>query len=246
MGELTAIGFTAGQSTFHQLDPRTKQILLVLFSSLSLWGHVTFLALLSIATLFFLRLAKVNFSRLIREIRYFLIFLLFVFCVRTVTLPNGWTFVSDAGGAAQALMVCWRLLLVVLMGLLVMTTTRTADIRAALVWFLKPIPWVDEKMAATMVGLLVRFLPVILIQASEISDAQRARGIDRRKNPLTRLMRFCIALFRSVFLRADELTDAMQARCYNENRTLADLAFSRCDGWAIGAGILVCLTVGLP
>jgi energy-coupling factor transporter transmembrane protein EcfT len=66
----------------------------------------------------------------------------------------------------SALIVCWRLLLVVSMGVLLMATTRTADIRAALVWYLKPIPVVDEKMAATMVGLVVRFLPVILFQAS--------------------------------------------------------------------------------
>jgi energy-coupling factor transporter transmembrane protein EcfT len=143
-------------------------------------------------------------------------------------------------------MVCWRLLLVVFMGILLMATTRTADIRAALVWLLRPVPLVNEKMAATMVGLVVRFLPVILYQAAEISDAQRARGIERRKNPMVRLMRFTLPLFRRVFLSADELAVAMHARCYSEHRTLRQLAFSRLDGQVAGVGFLLCLTVFFP
>jgi energy-coupling factor transporter transmembrane protein EcfT len=132
------------------------------------------------------------------------------------------------------------------MGFLLMATTRIAHIRAALVWFLAPIPLVDEKALATMVGLLVRFLPVILFQAAEISDAQRARGIERRKNPLIRLVKFSIPLFRRVFLSADELAAAMQARCYSEQRTLPQLAFGRLDGVAMGAGALLCLMILIP
>ena len=97
-----------------------------------------------------------------------------------------------------------------------------------------------------MLGLVVRFLPVILFQAGEIADAQRARGIERRKNPLIRLMRFTIPLFRRVFLSADELTAAMQARCYSEHRTLPDLVFTYWDGLAVGAGMLISLTALLP
>ena len=142
--------------------------------------------------------------------------------------------------------MCWRLLLVVIMGVLLMATTRTADIRAALVWYLKPVPVVDEKMAATMVGLVVRFLPVILFQGAEIADAQRARGIERRKNPLIRLMRFTIPLFRRVLIRADELAAAMQARCYSEQRTLPELRFASRDTLALGIGFLLSSTVMLP
>ncbi|MBC2709862.1 MAG: hypothetical protein HGJ94_02270 [Desulfosarcina sp.] len=184
MGELTAIGFQPGQSLLHRLDPRTKQALLMGLSVISLWGNLTFLVLFTTVMMLFLRAAGLRISRMIREIRYFLFFLFFVFGVRTVTFTGDWIPTISADLAGEAMMVCWRLLLVVLMGLLLMATTRTADIRAALVWYLKPLPLVNEKMAATMVGLVVRFLPVILFQAAEISDAQRARGIERRKNPL--------------------------------------------------------------
>ncbi len=246
MDELNTIGFAPGQSPLHQLDPRTKQAMLMGLSAISPWGQLTFLVSLSVVILLSFRAAGIRLSRLIGDIRYFLLFLLFVFVVRTVTFAGNWIPNISVDLAGEALMVCWRLLMVVSMGALLMATTRAADIRAALVWYLKPIPIVDEKMAATMVGLVVRFLPVILFQAAEISDAQRARGIERRKNPLSRLMIFSLPLFRRVFLSADELVAAMQARCYSEHRTLPDLSFSRHDGLAIGAGILISLTVLFP
>jgi len=244
MGELTAIGFIPGHSLFHRMDPRTKQALLMGLSVVSLWGTPFFLTLLSFVLLCGFHAARVRLGRLAREIRYFLVFLLVIFGLRTVTF-DGWMPVVCRDSFAVALLVCWRLLLVVLMGLLLMATTRTAHIRGALVWYLKPIPLVDERMAATMVGLVVRFLPQILYQAAEVSDAQRARCIDRRKNPLVRLKRFGIALFRRVFLGADELVAAMQARCYNENRTPPDLAFTRIDLLALLAAVLIAATLFL-
>lgn len=246
MGELTSIGFNPGQSLLHRLDPRTKQALMMGLSVFSLWGGLPFLLILTLTLLILLRSARLKILRLIREIRYFLFFLLFVFIVRAVSLDNRWLPAISPAAAADGLLVCWRLLLVVLMGVMLVATTRIAHIRAALVWYLRPIPLVEEKMVATMVGLVVRFLPVILFQAAEISDAQRARGIERRKNPLIRLVKFSIPLFRRVFLGADELAAAMQARCYSEQRTLPDLAFGRCDFLVAAVGTLLCLTVLIP
>lgn len=246
MGEITAIGFTPGRSLFHRLDPRTKQALLMGLGGISPWGDLFFLATLSAAMLFFFATARVPFGRLIREIRYFLFFLAFIFCLRTVSFNGMFTPVFAADQAVEAFTICWRLLLVVLMGLLVMATTRTAHIRAALVWYLRPVPLIDEKMTATMVGLVVRFLPQILFQAAEISDAQRARCADRCKNPLLRLKRFAIPLFRRVFTRADELVAAMQARCYSENRTLPELGFTSMDLLAMIAASLIALTAIIP
>jgi energy-coupling factor transporter transmembrane protein EcfT len=246
MGELTTIGFRPGQTLLHRLDPRTKQALLMGLSVASLWGELAFLALCTVVMMVCANAAGMRIRRLIVEIRYFLCFLCIVFVVRAITFTARWTPTLPSDAAGEALTVCWRLLLVVLMGVLLMATTRTADIRAALVWYLKPVPAVDEKMAATMVGLVVRFLPVILFQGAEIADAQRARGIERCKNPLIRLMRFTIPLFRRVFISADELVAAMQARCYSEQRTLPELSFTWRDGLAVGVGILLSATALLP
>jgi len=242
MGELTAIGFKPGKSPLHRLDPRTKQLAVMILSVTCLWANLIFLSVTSIVMMSLFHWTHLRVSRLVLEIRYFLFFLLFVFVVRAISFTETMLPIITAAQAQVALIVCWRLLLIVFMGVLLMSTTRTADIRAALIWGMKPLPFVNERIAATMVGLVVRFLPLILFQASEIGDAMRARGIERRKNPLIRLIRFTITLFRRVFLRADTLVDTMQARCYNEHRTLPELAFSRNDIIAFGSALIVFLT----
>jgi biotin transport system permease protein/energy-coupling factor transport system permease protein len=118
--EITAIGFTPGPSLFHRLDPRTKQALLMGLGAISPWGNFIFLTALSASMLFFLANARVPFGRLIREIRYFLVFLAVVFCLRAVSFKSVIPPVFAVDQAAAAFTICWRLLLVVLMGLLVL------------------------------------------------------------------------------------------------------------------------------
>lgn len=246
MGELTAIGYTPGHSMLHRLDPRTKQALLMGVSVVSVWGQVAFLASFSLLLFFSFWAAGVRIGSLVREIRFFLFFLLFVFGLRTVAIDGDWALSYSTEAAKEAFLICWRLLLVVLMGVLLVATTRTAHIRAAMIWFLKPVPFVKEQMAATMVGMVVRFLPLILFRAGEISDALRSRSMQRRKHAVFRMMIFTTVLFRRVFLDADEFALAMQARCYNEQRTPPLLVFTRLDAVAVGMVFLLSLTMLAP
>jgi energy-coupling factor transporter transmembrane protein EcfT len=90
-----------------------------------------------------------------------------------------------------------------------------------------------------MMGLIVRFIPVILNQAKETAEAQRARCLENRKNPLYRLVRLGIPLIRGTFEQADRLIVAMEARCYTENRTDPALSASRKDWIALLVVILL-------
>ncbi len=246
MGELATVGFTPGNSYLHRLDPRTKQILLMVLGMTSLWANVLFLALTSVVVISLFHSTNLGLYRLIRETRYFLFFLLFLFIIQAVHLNEQLIPVITWGRVVLALIFCWRLLLIVIMGMLLISSTRTAEIRATLIWALKPIPLVNGETAATMVGLIVRFLPLILFEADEIGDAMRARGVEQRKNYLIRMIRFTTTLFRRAFLRADELVDTMQARCYSEHRTLPEISFALNDLIAAAAGILMLLTALIP
>ena len=245
MGAISTVGFKWGGSPIHRLDPRTKQIIVMVMSSACFVGSVYFLSLLSIAIVCCFYLSRQQVRGLLSEIKLFLLFLLFIFLVRSLTLGDRFLPVTDFSQIKMALVFCWRLLLVVLMGVMLMSTTRTSDIRAALVWELRPVPFVNERMAATMVGLVVRFLPLILFQAGEIGDAMKSRCIEERRSPSYRLIRFTIMLFKRTFLRADDFIDAMQARCYNEYRTMPVLAFRANDGITAGLAIVILLTVPL-
>jgi hypothetical protein len=73
----------------------------------------------------------------------------------------------------------------------------------------------------------------LLDQAKETAEAQRARCLDNRKNPLDRLVRLGFPLIRRTFEQADRLIVAMEARCYSENRTEPALCATRKDWMAL-------------
>ncbi len=166
LGELTTIGFKPGDSPLHQLDPRTKQLVLMILSVATLRGDVPFLLLTSTVMISLSHSANLRIRRFFLEIRYFLFFLSFVFVFRAVSFNDQLFPILSLDEVKVALIICCRLLLVVFMGMLLMSTTRTADIRAALIWGMKPLPFVNERITATMVGLVVRFLPLVLFQAN--------------------------------------------------------------------------------
>jgi len=87
-------------------------------------------------------------------------------------------------------------------------------------------------------GLILRFVPVIFHQAGEIAAAQKARGVENRKNPVFRLAKLAFPLMRRTFERADNLVAAMEARGFTENRTDSKLALHKRDWISL---IAVCL-----
>jgi energy-coupling factor transporter transmembrane protein EcfT len=82
---------------------------------------------------------------------------------------------------------------------------------------------------AVMLSLLIRFVPVVIQQVRQTALAQRARAVECRKNPFYRAVKLVSPAMRRVFLTAENLTVAMEARCFSENRTDPKLAFGRAD-----------------
>ncbi len=242
MAELTAFGYRSGRSLLHRLDPRTKLISLILISIGSLGADLSGLAVLFLLFLAALRPIHWSLSAVIREIRYLLFLLTLVFLARAFSAagtPVGsvWDVTVTREGLFEGLLISGRLLVVVLWGLIFVAVTRPAEVRATIVWLLGPVPLIPEKRVATMVSLLVRFIPVIARQARETGDAQRARGIEARKNPVFRLTAFAVPLMRRIFQDADQLVIAMEARCYSEDRTGPDLTWHRRD-WLVLPAIM--------
>ena len=144
-------------------------------------------------------------------------------------------------GLVEGAIVCWRFLLVVALGLVFISTTRVSEIKRSVAWFFQPVPGVPEKRVATMLGLIVRFIPVIFKKAGEVTMAQHARCIGSRKNPFFRLKIFTIPLLRSVFRDAGNLAMAMEARCYSEHGAIHVAAASRNDWILLIAGSSLCV-----
>ncbi len=238
MAQTITFHFQPGTSFLHQMDPRCKIICLALVSLSTLKAVTAGLLLLTLLFAVLAWDADLPGKTIFFELRYFGLFLLVVFISNCLTQP-GTPIYSLKGinitreGVVEGLFASWRLALIILMGLLFSVSTRPKDIRTAIEHLLAPIPFVPEKRIAVMMGLIVRFIPVILGTTREISDAQRARAIDQRKNPILRMSRLVLPVMRRTIGRSQRLADAMESRCFDENRPTPPLKMVRTDWQAI-------------
>lgn len=228
------------------MDPRFKLAGLILLSLSALWTGLPGALVLVAAPLALLAAARLPWSSAFRDLKVFFILLAFVFVARALSAeaPPAWTVLGiplSPVGLREGLLVAARLLAVTLLGLALVVTTRPSDITAAVEWALTPVPLVPGPRIAVMMGLIIRFIPLIFDQARETSDALKARGLENRRNPVRRLAKLILPLVRRTFLDADQLALAMEARCYSERRTGPELHAAPRD-W-IGLGIVA--AVGL-
>ena len=248
MAELTSFGYRAGDSLLHRIDARFKIISLILLSLVSLNVNFRGLGLLTVALLGVIFNARLPLASGFKELRYFLILLLLIFVTRVLAtdaapLINLKYFTISMQGITNGVLVCWRLALIVILGFAFISATPPSAIKAAVQWLLKPVPFIPEKKVAVMMGLILRFVPVILDQARETAEAQKARAVENRKNPVYRLTKFGFPLIRRTFERADDLVLAMEARAFTEHRTDPELTADKRDWVALVVVCCLCFSL---
>lgn len=249
------LGYQPGTSLLHELDARVKLLALAAISISSLSAGGVLLVLACMVTAAGIHLARCPLLACIVAMKWYMVLLFCVIVARTLTTAGDPLFpagVSFATSLIETLPMSWqglmagvllalRLLLVALLGLLLTLTTRPSHLRAAVEWFLAPVPLIPHRQVATMVGLLVRFIPVILNQAAEVGEALRSRSVDNRANPWRRMTALAMPLLRRTFVTADRLAMAMEARCYGNERTAHSFRLTHRDWWAMGVALLLCL-----
>ena len=254
MAELTAFSYLSGTSLLHRIDARFKIATVILLSLVILNVDLGGLGFLTAVLLGVIFQARLPLSSGLKELRIFSILLILVFVARVLSNEGppifSFTFVAISSlGLIDGTRVCWRLAFIVLLGFAFVSTTAPSAIKTAVQWFLKPVPFIPEKKIAVMMGLILRFMPVILNQARETAQAQKARGVENRKNPVYRLIKLGFPLLRRTFERADDLVVAMEARCFTENRTDPEQMAQKRDWWVliVACGLaIVTLVMGRP
>ena len=249
MAELNSFAFATGRSILHRHDIRFKMASLALMTAACVLAPAAGLGMVSLvlaALALHLRLPWRLFGG---ELRILGLFLLFIWAARALTTPG--TVLATAGslavtreGLAQGGLVCWRLVNIVLLSLLLVRSTRPAEIKAGVGWLLRPLPFIDAGQAAVMVGLIVRFIPVLHHQIRETRIAWRARGGAWRKSPLAQIKYLALPAMRRTILAADQLALAMEARCFSPQRTDPAFRCTRLDVLLLAAGGLI-LTASL-
>lgn len=167
-------------------------------------------------------LSRFPFKQLLRELRFWLIFLSILFFFQALLTPGirfdlfPWVPVSKEGLLLGGL-TCWRLGLILGYAVLFTAVTRPRELRDALIWLLRPIPFLPERSIGMMISLTLRFFSRTLDQVEEVHLANRARLGDQKKNPIRRIKFLALPVLRRSLAEVEEVTFALAARGYRED-----------------------------
>jgi energy-coupling factor transporter transmembrane protein EcfT len=173
-----------------------------------------------LAGLFFL--SRFPFKRLLTELRFWAIFLFILFLFQSFFTPGlrlhsfPWLPVSKEGLFLGGL-TCWRLGLILGYAVLFAAVTRPRELRDALIWILKPVPFLPERRIGLMVSLTLRFFSRTLDQVEEVGLAHQARLGDQNKNPIRKAKFLALPILRRSIFEVEEVTFALAARGYRED-----------------------------
>jgi len=246
MAELTSFSYRPGISLIHKIDARFKLLFIVIIGLSSLKSSLPGVLLLSVFVVYGLVRIGISLWQVVRDLYIFIFFLAFVFAIRAFS-ADGAVFITIFGmgltydGLIEGSLVCLRIILMILLGLLFTSTTRIAEVKAAIDWIFKPLPFISGSRVSTMTGLMMRFIPVILEQARETASAQKARSIENRKNPVYRMVKFSVPLIERIFYNAGRISMAMEARCYSDIRTGQKLSSKMGDWITLLVIVLICI-----
>ncbi len=127
--------------------------------------------------------------------------------------------ITQAGIVFSLFLIIRLVLLVMCSSLLTYTTTPVA-LTDGIEAILTPLKWVRFPVheLALIMSIALRFIPILMDETERIKNAQKARGADFERGGLVKKVKsfvpVLVPLLLSAFRRADELGDAMDARCY--------------------------------
>jgi len=187
-----------------------------------LQSKITWLAFDSILLIGLLVLSRLPLRQFFRDFWIWAIFLFALFLFQAFFTPGlrvslfPWLPVSQ-DGIRFGSFTCWRLGLIFGYAVLFTSVTRPRQLQDALIWLLKPVPFIPERRIGLMVSLTLRFFSIILDQAEEVRLAHKARLGDQNKNPFRKAKFLALPLLRRSFSRAEDVTLALAARGYRDD-----------------------------
>lgn len=216
-------------NAISRLDPRVKMVtfLMMMFTAFAI-GTPAQLAAGALMVGAIVAASRLGPLRLLASVHMFLAMFvamgaLNVFFVRTgdVLVRLGPIPITDDGVSVAALYAL-RFALVIILGAVLMFTTTPTELTDGFGSLLSPLRRVGlhTQEIALVMSLALRFLPTLGAEAKAIADAQAARGGSiETGSPSARLKAMtalCIPMFAGAIRHADNLSLALDARCYEE------------------------------
>lgn len=262
------------KSPIHSMNAQVKILLACVFSVsvffVEQWGG---LLLLAAAVILLYMIARIPVTKAARGLLPIVFILVFTIVVHTFSISLGsdaapglstagslgftqeWVLFGSFGvtldGLMRGLFFALRIVMLVLICSLLTFTTSMVDLTDAMRKMLGPLRrfGVPVDDIAMMVSIALRFIPTTAREAQTIQLAQKARCANfDADNVFARLKSWIpvfIPLFVRLFKRADDLAEAMDARCYTgARRTYArTVALQATDVVTLVVGIVLIVAV---
>ncbi|MDE7440292.1 MAG: energy-coupling factor transporter transmembrane protein EcfT [Clostridia bacterium] len=223
------------KSFVHKSDPRIKLLALIayivaLFLAKNFYALVACLIVL-VATII---ASRVPLGSVLRSIKAIIVLLIFT-AVLNLFFHGGKTSPLVHWGIIKiyresiifTVFFVLRLFFLVMGSALLTLTTTPVELTDGIESLLTPLKWIKFPVheLALIMSIALRFIPTLIDETNRIISAQKARGADFESGNIFKRIKaivpILIPLLISAFRRAEELGDAMDARCYSgsKNRT---------------------------
>lgn len=223
------------KSFVHSMDARIKLLILIaylvaVFLVKNFYGFIA-VGVFILAAVIFSRVPVIKVLRSLKSIFFLILFtvilnLLFFGSDGNVVITLWSLKITDKALYFSAFMALRLIFLVFGSSILTLTTTpvELTDGIESLLYPLKLVRFPVHELALIM-SIALRFIPTIAEETERVMNAQKARGANfDTGGPFSKvkaMIPVLIPLLVGSFRRAEELGDAMDARCYNgsKNRT---------------------------
>ncbi len=216
-----------GNSVIHKLDARMKIILtLTLMVCVFLCKSFIALGVCLLFTIFILLISKLNIKVVLKGVKPIIVIILItsflnLFYGTGKPIASFWVFKITEAGIHNAIFMSFRVLMLVIVGLMLTYTTTPTRLTDAIEALLKPLNKafkLDVHSFAMTMTIALRFIPTLVEEVDKIMSAQKSRGADMESGGAVKRVKavvpVIIPLFVSSFRRASELAYAMDCRCY--------------------------------
>lgn len=218
------------KSFVHRMDPRAKIVLMIayivaIFVADNFFGLAA-VTLFLIVTVIFSRVPFGSVLRSVKMILFLIVFTailnLFFYSTEGVHLIWQWGILALSWESIVNMIFLALRLFLLVMGTSILTlTTAPVELTDGIESLLKPLKYIKFPVheLALIMSIALRFIPTLMDETNRIVAAQKARGADFETGGLFKrakaMIPVLIPLLVSAFRRAEELGDAMDARCYS-------------------------------
>ncbi len=231
LNDVTFGQYYPAKSFVHNMDPRMKLLLVIAYIvAIFIANNFFGLLLVTFVLLFFILLARVPFGRVLRSIKMILFLIVFTAVLNLlfyaggendIVLAKWWIITISWQSIINTVFLAMRLLLLVLGTALLTLTTTPVALTDGIESLLKPLKYIKVPVheLALVMSIALRFIPTLMEETNRIVAAQKARGANFETGGIFRrakaMIPVLIPLLVSAFRRAEDLGDAMDARCYS-------------------------------